>query len=145
MRRGIRKSKVRPARIRTLPVRGKGDDAGRFYRCSYCGFICDIERDRLEGDRAKAGNGTQISVVPSELSDDLTIHSGGELTFSFDFDAVFGSSDAGAVAVLSGDLNFFHTAMENGMDGQAKPIRHSFKPDMYFGCPLCGTTNWKGK
>ena len=116
-----------PARIRTLPVKGKGDDAGKYFRCSYCGFVCDAERDRLEGDNATAGNDTSIVITASNPADSLPMN--GE----------------GAVAVLGGSVNFFHTAMACGSDGQPKVVYHAFEPVVHSGCPSCGTTNWKGK
>lgn len=133
-----------PARIRTRAVRGEGDDAGRFFRCSYCGFSCDLTRDRLEGDSATAGNNTQIVVTASEVDDSLPRYSGA-LVYNFTFDSFFGDEDEGGVAVLSGDLNFFHTVTEEAPDGNPKPIYHAFKPKVDYGCPFCGTTNWKGK
>jgi predicted RNA-binding Zn-ribbon protein involved in translation (DUF1610 family) len=116
-----------PAKIRTRPVRGKGDDAGRYYRCSYCGFICDAERDRLEGENALAGNDHQ-NVVTTSVPVESIPQSGGA-----------------CVAVLGGDINFFHTAILSGSDGQPQVVYHTFEPTVNFGCPSCGTTNWKGK
>ena len=49
----------RPPRLRrqarTLPMVGKGDDEGRYYRCWNCGFVCDKERDTLGGPHDSAG------------------------------------------------------------------------------------------
>lgn len=41
---------VRPRPIRGNPIRGGGKDSGRYFRCGYCGFICDtVDRDELGG------------------------------------------------------------------------------------------------
>ena len=140
-------SKRVSARIRTRPLKGLGDDAGRFYRCSHCGFLCDLERDRFEGDNAIAGNDTEIVITASSLDGAPTNSAYSSLTYTYTFGStsVFGTTSVGAVAVLSGDLNFFHTTMEEGPDGDPKPIYHAFQPIVSYGCPFCGTTNWKGK
>ena len=142
---GRRDSRRTSARIRTLPVRGKGDDAGRFYRCSNCGFVCDLDRDRLEGENAKAGNDTQIVITASDPANGIPLDYVAGLEFPFVFGSHFGRMQRAGVAVLSGDLNFFHTAMEEAPDGDPQPIYHAMEPEVRYGCPFCGTTNWKGK
>lgn len=48
-----RRTKLR-REARTKPVKGHfdygdGKDAGKYYRCWNCGFVCDIDRDQLGG------------------------------------------------------------------------------------------------
>lgn len=40
---------VRPIPRKGNPIRGGGEDAGRYFRCGYCGFICSVDRDELGG------------------------------------------------------------------------------------------------
>ena len=142
---GRRGSRRTSAKIRTLPVKGKTDDAGRFYRCSTCGFVCDLKRDRLEGDDAKAGNYTQIVVTASDPARGIPLMFESGLRLPFILGSIFGRMNEVGIAVLSGDLNFYHTAMEEAPDGEPKPIYHAMEPETHYGCPFCGSTNWKGK
>lgn len=41
---------VKPKPMRGNRIRGDGKDAGRYFRCGFCGFICDtVDRDDLGG------------------------------------------------------------------------------------------------
>lgn len=113
-----------PRRSRTLPLKGTGDDAGKWYRCWYCGFICNVERDELGDSDSSSGVGH------------IDYHS-----------QAFGNMDAtdslNRVAVIGGPLHVF-ALMELDADGSAKGIRHDFKSDISTGCPFCGSKNWRG-
>lgn len=126
----FKRTKIR-ANIKTIPIKGSGDDAGVWYECQFCGFTCNIDRDRLEGDNARAGNDTQIVITASSSgsSPPTKVDNG--------IDAYIG--------VLGGDLNFHHTTTKTGYDGEPEHVHHEFEPVVNFGCPFCGTTNWKGK
>ena len=45
---------VRPIPRKGNAVRGGGEDAGRYFRCGYCGFICSVDRDELGGPEDQA-------------------------------------------------------------------------------------------
>lgn len=43
-------------RSRTLPVYGEGDDEGKYFRCCFCGWICNVDRDELGDSESSSGN-----------------------------------------------------------------------------------------
>ena len=112
-------------RSRTLPIYGKGDDAGRYFRCWNCGWICDTERDELgDSDSNSGDNHTDYHNIAPE--DPYT------------------NAGVGRSCCLGGDIGHFHVAMEIGSDGEAKTIRHDYTSDISRGCAFCGTVNWRG-
>lgn len=57
---------------RTLPVKGYGDDEGKYFRCWNCGFVCDNDRDALS-DRSTI---TYEQFGANTYSGHITIRSG---------------------------------------------------------------------
>lgn len=109
-------------RSRTIPVKGFGDDAGKYYRCWYCGFVCNVDRDAL-GD-AETGSG--------EYHIDFAGRSDG----SGD-----SSSPLNTLALMDGhDV----VLLELDSTGTPKTIYHEFQPKPSSGCPSCGSKNWRG-
>ena len=109
-------------RSKTIPVKGFGDDAGKYYQCWYCGFMCNVDRDSL-GD-AESGSG--------EYHQDFT-------------GSAYGSGDSSSplntLALLDGaDV----VLMELDASGSTKTVYHEFAPKPSGGCPQCGSTNWRG-
>lgn len=117
---------------RTLPVIGKGDDAGKYFRCWNCGFVCNVERDEL-GDR-ESTDGISYSIYDQKYSTD------GSDTFG---SSIHGDNDNIALLSMS-VLGKGHICLENGADGEPKEIYQNWKPEIDSGCPLCGTKNWRG-
>jgi hypothetical protein len=39
--------KRQPRRKGAIPLYGEKEDTNRYFRCRFCGFICDIQRDGL--------------------------------------------------------------------------------------------------
>ena len=104
---------------RTLPIYGEGDDAGKYYRCWNCGFICNIDRDTLgDGDGKSYTDFVTASDGHSDMSDPLNGYS-----------------------VLDG-INEYHVALKVMADGSSEVITHNFAVQG-TGCPLCHTQNWK--
>ena len=122
-RRVWRTPRVIPKEARTIPLpgnedRGNGLDDDRYFSCWHCGFTCDSDRDSLGG----FGDGVSysdaiIESVPT-VGDPLT-----------------------SVSVLGNP--HYQVALELGMDGNPKEIRHEIIPVVNNGCPLCGTLNWR--
>jgi hypothetical protein len=107
-----------PRRKHRIPIRGDLEDANRYFRCWYCGFTCDSDRD-VVGD----GDGV-IQLDTPEIS------MGG-----------FCEGDKLAITVV---LDDFLTILENGPDGN--PIthyEHNQFPRVISGCPNCGSLNYK--
>jgi len=112
-----------PKQSRTIPLpasseRGNGLDAGRYFRCWHCGYICNIDRDSLGGAQSQSG------VALQEYEPE---------------------SDTGVFNVpVFGGLDSAYVVPEAGADGAAKEIRRSIEPIVSGGCPFCGSLNWKG-
>jgi hypothetical protein len=104
------------------PIKGKGEDDGKFWYCSNCGFPCDIDRDEL-GDTSRDYH-----------TDYFQPSLGTKQTFD---------NPKGSIMIVGHHLDA-HILMELGSDGTPKEIRHSHKVDSGGGCPFCSTTNWKG-
>ena len=123
MREGSRHVRYSQRRIRgekrTLPMYGEGDDAGKYYRCWNCGFICDADRD-VTGD----GDGRAYT--------DFTVTSQGSADMS---DPVNG------FVVLDG-INEGHVALKEMADGTTEVITHNFKVQGNA-CPNCHSQNYK--
>jgi len=100
-------------------VRGNGEDAGKYFRCSNCGFICNIDRDVRGRTMNSVG---AIEYVPN------TYPTEGGLQ---------------AISVLGGIGNSF-VSSELAADGTAQTLQYSFIPVISGGCPLCGTQNYDG-
>jgi len=114
---------------RTIPLkgsdeRGNGLDAGVWYRCWNCGFICSTDRDSLGGPESGSGVIVQDFAVP--------VHG-----------AETGIPNSG-IARLGGVLSQVTLAL--GVDdlGNTQPIEEHHMPVVSGGCPFCGTLDWKG-
>ncbi len=118
-----------PKESKTIPlkgnkVRGNGEDFGKYYRCWNCDFVCNVERDSLGDSQSRGGDNHDDYHTPTyglQEQDNLS-----------------------HLSVLSGDINGFHVALENGSDGNPKVIRHDHESVITGGCPCCGSMNWRG-
>ena len=109
-----------PKQAKSIPLKGKGEDAGRWFKCWNCGFICNIDRDDSSGSTA---------------GDNQTDFSSPSLGF-------VENGEEDRMLVLDSPT-FYHTIMEQGADATAKTIVHVHLSDVTKGCPLCGSTNYK--
>ena len=116
-----------PKRSRTRPIRGKGDDEGKYFRCWNCGFPCDKDRDELGDAESSAG-------------DDHTDYHNIAPTDPY-------TNDSASKSLCLGDAieEHYHVVMEIDADGEPKTIVHDHTSDISRGCPFCGCTNWMGK
>ena len=112
-------------RSRTIPVRGTGDDEGKWYKCWNCGFYCKVDREALGGANSSSGNTHTTYAHESP-------HTG-----------VKENDDLALKPVMRGP-DKIAVVLELGSDGKPKPIRHDFKSDISTGCPFCGCRNWRG-
>ena len=110
-------------RSRTLPIYGKGADAGKYFHCWNCGFVCDKDRDELGDSSSKGGDGHLDAL-------DLIVNVPGGNTANH--------------AVLGGSIGHYHVAALVGPDSIPVLVEHTFKSDVSRGCPHCGSTNWRG-
>ena len=103
------------------PIRGDGQDFGKWFRCWNCGFICNSERDALGDSQSRDGR------VHKDYAQ---------------------NPDPGTVqkqATLGGPSNVF-VASEQDSGGTAKGVRNAImvSSSASSGCPLCGSLNWRG-
>ena len=123
MRNGSRYIRYSQKRLRkqkkTIRLYGENEDAGKYYRCWNCGFICNIDRDSL-------GDGDGLTHT------DFYISSYG----SHD-----SSSPLNAFVVLDG-INEGHVLLKSMADSSTEPIYHELQTGGN-GCPSCHTLNWK--
>lgn len=110
-------------RSRTLPIFGKGEDADKFYHCWYCGFVCDVDRNELGDSASKSGDHHLDALAPIVNVD---------------------SGNAGNFATLGGCTGHYHVAARIGADSNPKEVVHNFTSDVSRGCPMCGSTNYRG-
>jgi len=123
MSRPTQKKTVLPKQRRTIPLpasdRKSGReviDAGRYYRCWNCGFVCDIERNELND----TGNGSH----PIEYQIPATGAEPGGGTES--------------VTIVVGNVRLSST----DSSGDPVGIQHKFQANG-TGCPLCFNRAWK--
>jgi hypothetical protein len=115
---GVHVQQRLPKRKRTIPLPGDLEDSGRYYRCWYCGFINNVQRNQV-GD----GDGVTQLDAPE-------IAMGG-----------WGMDDPLSLAIILDDM---FTLLQNRPDGN--PItnyRHNNYPQIIGGCSLCGCKNYR--
>jgi len=110
-------------RSRTMPVFGKGEDEGKYYRCWDCHFVCDKDRDSL-GDSTTKGGDKHLDALTPVVND-------------------IGGNTSNQ-AVLGGCIGHYHVAAKIGADGNPIQVWHNFTSNVTRGCPNCGSTNWRG-
>ncbi len=116
---------------RTIPIygnpdRGDGLDAGVYFRCWNCGFICNTARDDL-GDSQSVGGDYPEEAIRGSLGE-------------WEGDQEMRSR----LATLGGPIHAF-PIIELGPDGvTAKTIYQTFNATVVGGCPFCGTRNYRG-
>jgi len=126
MRARARGSRKIRRRSKTIPlkghsVRGNGEDAGKWFKCWNCGFICNVDRDALGDNETRSGDGQTDYHTPSYGSSDM-------------------SDEVNGLAALED----YTVALALGVDGNPQGIRHNIMSDVSSGCPMCGSRNWRG-
>lgn len=103
------------------PVRGNGEDHGKWYRCWNCGFICNSDRDALGDSQSRDGR------VLTDYAQQL------------DLSAIKPQAMLGGISVV-------HSVAEYGADETAKGVRNAImvSSSASSGCPLCGSLNYRG-
>lgn len=109
-----------PKESRTLPIyghpdHGEGEDAGKFYRCWHCGFVCDVDRDALGGPDSRNGV-TATAYAQVDQYGDTAYH---------------------CVGAHGDDQTTCEARGGTWSSTRYKPVVNS-------GCPFCGTLNWRG-
>lgn len=105
---------------RTLPIyghpyHGEGEDAGKWFRCWNCGFICKVGRDALGGPADKAG---VVSTAYTQVDQ-------------------YGDTTYHCINAHGDDQT---TCEANGGTWTST----SYKAVVTEGCPFCGSKNWRG-
>lgn len=109
---------------RTIPLRGYGDDAGLWYRCWNCGFICNSKRDAL-GDRD---------------SQDGTVHT----EYVARAEGATPGEELSPYSVMRALTGTF-VSLTVDVDGSGIPPYDYHAYDVGgTGCPLCHSLNWRG-
>lgn len=109
-----------PKQSRSLPIYGKGDDAGRYFKCWNCGFVCDSKRDALGDSNSAAGDN----------------HSDYAVQTGSDYRAGIGPRPVGTLDVML----HYHVALKTNSNA----VHHHHKTNISAGCPFCGSLNWRG-
>lgn len=110
-----------PKRSRTIPiygssVRGDGQDAGKYYQCWNCGFICNKDRDALGDSETGIVYETYVPLGESGLIESVM---GGDLSS-------FVSEHLDSDGNVQQNMDHYRTATTRG------------------GCPFCGCMNYRG-
>ena len=111
-------------RSRTRPVYGRGEDAGRYFRCWNCGFVCDSKRDALGGSDSAGGDNHK----------DFALQTGSN------YRAGIGPRNIGTLDVRL----HYQVAIRIDANTDADAVYHHHKTNITSGCPFCGSTNWRG-
>jgi len=153
-------------RSRRLPVYGKGDDAGRYYRCWNCGFVCDSKRDSLGGSDSAGGDnhldyalqagasyraglgerpvGTLDVMGHYQVAIRIKIHVGDIVTT---VETVPDYLSFGSDPVTFGtEQLYFSSQTVTTIETAGIPVSvyHHHKTNITAGCPFCGSTNYRG-
>ncbi len=110
-----------PKEARTIPIKSRGVESGKLFRCWNCGFNCFTDRDDDSGETA-GDNHTDISSPALGFVEN-------------------GSEDR---MIVLDEYDFFHTIMKTNADGSISTIVHDHLTDVTKGCPMCGSTNYRG-
>lgn len=105
-----------PKESKTIPIKGYGDDEGKYYRCWHCGFICKVDRDSL-GDR-NSTHGVVLTNVSTPAVGNITRGRGM-------------------------DISRWTVSPRADADGNPRTVVHTFNISG-SGCPMCHTKNWPG-
>jgi len=110
-----------PTQARAIPMRAGGDESGKIFKCWNCNFTCNTDRDDDSGDTA---------------GDNHTDYSSPALGFVEN-----GEEDR---MIVLDEYDFYHTIMKVNADGSVSTIVHDHLTDISKGCPMCGSTNYRG-
>jgi len=140
MKRSLRhryRSKKTRREFRNNPIPGHKDygdglDDGKYFRCSNCGFPCDIDRDALGGPESRSG-ATYAQPTDSYSEDPPPFYSG-----------IDGENDTLPLASQL-SLRSALIVMKSLADGTEATIRRTWYNDGGTGCPFCHSLNWDGR
>ena len=110
-------------RSRTIPLRGYGEDQGKWFQCWNCGFPCKEGREELGDSQARPG--TVLTVEP------LTA-----------IRPTPGERESAVLVMRDGNTTAM-VLMESDAAGEGKPPVFTFGVSGN-GCPFCHTKNWRG-
>ena len=150
-----------PKRSRTRPIRGKGDDEGKYFRCWNCGFICNKDRDELGDAESNAGDNhlDYHNIAPTDPytndSASKRLCLGGNTGH---YHVMMTLMCAKIKEYYQDEIGDFYTdetgdkyegsivgVEDDAVCSELKTITHDYTSNITRGCPFCGSTNWMGK
>lgn len=136
--RHLKKSRVRHD-ARTIPLKGRGADDGKWFRCWNCGFICNVDRDSLGGPESRSGVSSEFyyEQYPQSTGLDRSVMTTTGLNEEGE------ASDGTALALKCRVVGHSRT-LALGPDGTGIEPKLTYAPLVTGGCPLCGCRNWRG-
>jgi hypothetical protein len=108
---------ILPATPKARAIYGERDDAGKWFRCRFCGWPCNI-------DTAALGDGTGLIILDAPVFNNEHVGTGDPL-------------DATLCIRTPGDL----TAIDS--DDTISEYDHTKYTIAASGCPSCGSRNWR--
>jgi hypothetical protein len=126
---------------RTIPVKGTGEDAGKWFKCWTCGFICNSERDSLGGAESMHGMSSEFYYEYYPQSEGA--YRGVSASSNYLHEEGETSDGTVALATLAVLRGKYRTSAV-GMDGNPIQTKLTYAARPERGCPLCGSTNWRG-
>lgn len=97
------------------PIAGDGEDAGKWFRCWNCGFVCNAERDALGDSQSR--------------------HGGAYADYAQSPDGVQREAMLGGIASIHMATKMGSTAIRNAI---------MVSSSASTGCPMCHSLNWRG-
>ena len=110
-----------PKESRTLPIKVGGTENGKIFRCWNCNFICNTDRDDSSGSTA---GDNHLDYISRSLG--------------------YGENGEADKMITVDEFDFYHAIMEADADGTEKTMVHDHITNVTKGCPMCGTTNYRG-
>jgi hypothetical protein len=101
-------------------------------------MVCDVERDELGGEHSRSKDGSEfyyLNYNQNDQSDRSPVSM---------WDLASEGTNGTVTLARVGMVRGHKVAMEEGYDGNPKPVRLTYKSMVYGGCPFCGTVNWRG-
>ena len=134
-----------PRRSKTIPLNGSsvygdGEDAGKWFRCWNCGFICNVDRDGLGDAETISAITYDTHDVVYSTDDYLTARPGTGRPVGGSVD---GHNDGIALLQMATKRSG-HVVLKVGADSVALTPWDNYYNTNGSGCPLCHTQNWRG-
>ena len=108
-----------PKQKRPQPIRRADSLSGRRWKCSFCGFVCDSQRDTT---------GDGVGFTATDIVDPGILQ--------------FGTGDKRDVLLSVDAENVIHLSRLDS-EGDPIPTVGNFSQQTFAGCPMCGSKAYK--